>query len=76
MVILIQALGAVLCLGLAKPVAAGSCAPGPLQDKYKVTVQERDAVPDDAALISKVNGSSVFNFNFATAWFPTPGHPG
>jgi predicted GH43/DUF377 family glycosyl hydrolase len=37
-----------------------------------VRVLVRDPLPDEAALISHVNGSSAFTFNFATAWFPPP----
>ena len=44
----------------------------PAQSIYSVTIIDRDPVGDDAALISHVNGSSDFNFNFATAWFPPP----
>jgi predicted GH43/DUF377 family glycosyl hydrolase len=35
-------------------------------------VVQRDAVPGGAALISWVNGSSMFNYSFNTAWFPAP----
>ena len=42
------------------------------QSEYDVVVIERDAVEDWAALISHTNGSSDFQFNFATAWFPAP----
>lgn len=45
---------------------------GPKQHVYTISVVERDAAADDGALISHVNGSSDFNFNFATAWFPPP----
>mgnify|MGYP005844438395 CR=1 FL=1 len=44
----------------------------PKQHLYKIiTVIERNAVNDrGASLISKVNGSSEFQFNFNPAWFP------
>jgi hypothetical protein len=41
------------------------------QSQFSVTVVDRDLVPDGASLISHLNGSSDFSFNFATAWFPT-----
>ena len=44
----------------------------PAQSVYSVTIADRDPVGNDAALISHVNGSSDFTFNFATAWFPPP----
>lgn len=42
------------------------------QAMYSATILDLDPVGDDAALIAKVNGSSDFTFNFATAWFPGP----
>jgi hypothetical protein len=35
-------------------------------------VQDVDPIANDAALVSFVNKSSDFTFNFATAWFPAP----
>ena len=45
---------------------------GARQEMYNVRVVDRDPMTDGAAFISHVNGSSAFNFNFATAWFPPP----
>mmetsp|Transcript_22140 Transcript_22140/g.33465 ORF Transcript_22140/g.33465 Transcript_22140/m.33465 type:complete len:403 (-) Transcript_22140:93-1301(-) len=43
----------------------------PKQGSYSVIVTERDAVGNGgASLISKINGSSEFQYNFAAAWFP------
>ena len=47
-----------------------ACTAYPRQADYAVTVTQRAAAPDSAALISHVNGTSVFNFSFTTAWFP------
>ena len=52
------------------PPSYPNCTGGEKQHMYSVTVTDRDPVPDDAALISHLNGSSDFNFNFATAWWP------
>lgn len=44
----------------------------PKQHLYNVIVTERNAVGNDgAALISKTNGSSEFQYNFNAAWFST-----
>ena len=39
---------------------------------YNVTVQNRDPVGNDSSLISRINGSSSFNYSFNTAWFQPP----
>jgi predicted GH43/DUF377 family glycosyl hydrolase len=39
---------------------------------YSVSVLKRDPLPDDRSLVSHRNGSSDFQFNFASAWFPLP----
>jgi predicted GH43/DUF377 family glycosyl hydrolase len=39
---------------------------------YNVSVTARDAVPGGSSLISRINGSSTFNYSFTTAWFPSP----
>eukprot|EP00041_Stephanoeca_diplocostata_P013835 m.246001 g.246001 ORF g.246001 m.246001 type:complete len:400 (+) comp19482_c0_seq1:114-1313(+) len=60
--------------GLPPPPGYPNCTRGslPKQFMYKVSVTDRDPVPNGAALISHVNGTSVFNFSFTTAWFPAP----
>ena len=60
---------ALVLLAAAAAGAAPSC--GPVGD-YTVTITARDPVPDGAALISHINGSTAFNFSFTTAWFPAP----
>lgn len=39
---------------------------------YNVAVVSRNAVPTGSSLISRINGSSAFNFSFTTGWFPAP----
>lgn len=39
---------------------------------YNVTVLNRDPVGNDSSLISRINGSSSFNYSFTTAWFQPP----
>lgn len=47
----------------------------PRQHRYTVTVEQRDAASrDDGSLISYVNKTSDFAFNFAATWFPLPQH--
>jgi hypothetical protein len=52
--------------------APSNCSGGSRQAMYSVLVSQRSAMPNNAALISHVNGSSHFNFSFTTAWFPAP----
>eukprot|EP00040_Diaphanoeca_grandis_P019924 m.105545 g.105545 ORF g.105545 m.105545 type:complete len:396 (-) comp27658_c0_seq1:463-1650(-) len=47
-----------------------NCTGGVRQHEYTVSVTARDPLADDKAFISHINGSSDFNYNFATAWFP------
>lgn len=66
-----------VCAAGSLPTAAGAaaaCNTSALraQGAYSVAVVARDPVPDGAALISHVNGTSDFNFSFTTAWFPSP----
>ena len=37
---------------------------------YSVVVVDRDPMAEGAALVSRVNGSSAFNFSFNSAWLP------
>lgn len=39
---------------------------------YRVTVVARDTLLTGSSLISRINGSSAFNYSFTTAWFPSP----
>ena len=63
--------GAIAVATLAIASASGECSSAyPRQNDYSVSVTERAAAPGGAALISRANGSSDFNFAFTTAWFP------
>lgn len=42
------------------------------QSVYSVAVLERSAAAGGGALISRINGSSAFNFSFTTAWVASP----
>jgi predicted GH43/DUF377 family glycosyl hydrolase len=43
-----------------------------LRNTYNVTVLNRNPVLDHSSLISRINGSSTFNYSFNTAWFEPP----
>lgn len=53
-------------LALAAPLI-GSAVPN-----YNVSIVERDVVPSGSSLISRINGTSQFNYSFNTAWFAPP----
>ena len=39
---------------------------------YAVAVLDRDATASGSSLISRLNGTSAFNYSFTTGWFPAP----
>jgi predicted GH43/DUF377 family glycosyl hydrolase len=39
---------------------------------YTVSVVDRNAMPSGSSLISRANGTSAFNYSFASAYFPSP----
>jgi len=39
---------------------------------YTVSVENRNPVPNDSSLISRINETSTFNYSFTTAWFEPP----
>jgi predicted GH43/DUF377 family glycosyl hydrolase len=60
------------CVGTRPPAPQRVCSNAslPRQSAYRVGVVERSAVMGGGSLISKANGSSVFEYNFNTAAFP------
>ena len=60
------------CAGTKPPPPPCSNATLPRQGRYSVAVAERSAAVGGGSVISKANGSSVFQYNFNTAAFPLP----
>ena len=61
---------------LLSSLAAADCGAFPRQAEFDVVVLERAAAPLGASLLSRANGSSLFNFSFTTAWFSVGGADG
>ena len=53
-------------------IAALLVAPAAPASNYALSVVARDALSSGSSLISRVNGSSAFNYSFTTGWFPPP----
>jgi hypothetical protein len=58
---------ALLLVSSVASVAVSAAAPS-----YNVSVVLRDAIPTGSSLISRLNGTSAFNYSFTTAYFPSP----
>jgi hypothetical protein len=43
---------------------------------YSVAITDRSLAPGGGSIISQVNGTSEYRYNFNAAWLPLPGNPG